>query len=331
MILVSGFIGNVGAELVRMLMAQDDLDFRIAAHTPEKIDRLYGPGVLRVKFDLADQSTWGEALRGVSQVFLLYPLPHPQTVRTWMVPFVEAASRAGVSHIVYVWVPNADTTKLVPDHLVEKAVIGSGMSYIILRASFFAQNFCRDITTHAVDVAKYDQLNIPAGKGVTSFIDLRDVAELALNVLRDPAPYQNRAYALTGPEKLDFYQIADIFAAVLGRRITYPRSIAVGLLAARRTARYVGHASVHEHRLLACALRQERTDDRYAARIARAAGAHDAAVRRRLSRPVRARGCCAFGPGHDARTIQERALRLRHARQHGGERFKLGWQIAVRL
>jgi len=221
MILVTGPNGNVGTELVRMLAAQETLPYKVAAHTPEKIDRLYGTHVPRVHFNFADRTTWPAALEGVTSVFLLYPLPHPRTVETWMLPFVEAMADAGVEHIVYVSVPTAGDTKVVPHYKVERAIEASGVSYTLLRAAFFSQNLCRDITTHAVDIAKYDQIYIPAGKGVTSFIDSRDVAELALKVMESPEEHRNQAYVVTGPEKLDFYQVADIFSEVLGRKITY--------------------------------------------------------------------------------------------------------------
>jgi uncharacterized protein YbjT (DUF2867 family) len=222
MILVTGPNGNVGTELVRMLAAQSELRYRIAAHTPEKIERLYGPDVPWVRFNFADQSTWNEALREVTTLFLLFPLPHPRTARSWMVPFVEAAAASGVKHIIYISVPTADRVKFVPHYTVERAIKDSGVPSTMLRAAYFSQNLCRDITTHAVDIAKHDEIFVPAGRGVTSFIDSRDVAELAVKVMRDPSAHRNEAYVLTGPEKLDFYQTADIFSDVLGRRISYP-------------------------------------------------------------------------------------------------------------
>lgn len=228
MILVTGPNGNVGTELVRMLAAQEELAYKVAAHTPEKIDRLYGRHVPRVRFNFADQSTWDEALRDVTTVFLLYPLPHPRTVKTWMLPFIDAMAKAGVEHVVYVSVPTAGTAKVVPHYAVERAIEASGLGYTLLRAAFFSQNLCRDITTHAVDIAKHDQIYIPAGKGVTSFIDSRDVAELALKVMKEPAEHRNKAYVVTGPEKLDFYEVAEIFTEVLGRRITYSNPSILG-------------------------------------------------------------------------------------------------------
>ncbi len=221
MIVVTGPNGNVGTELVRMLIADGTLPFRIAANTPAKIDRLYGPDVPKVRFSFADRSTWEATLAGVSTLFLLFPLPHPRTARTWMVPFVEAAARAGASHIIYVSVPTAGDTKFVPHYTVERAIEASGVPWTHLRASYFAQNLIRDITTHAVDIARDDEILIPAGKGVTSFVDSRDVAEVAVTVMRDPQPHASQAYVLTGSEALDFHDVARLLTEILGRPIAY--------------------------------------------------------------------------------------------------------------
>ncbi len=222
MIVVTGPNGNVGTELVRLLAKQSELEYRVAAHSPEKIVRSYGPEIPYVRFDFADRSTWDATLDGITTLFLLFPLPHPRTAKTWMVPFVEAATKAGVKHIIYISVPNADTAKFVPHYTVERAIEASAVPYTILRSAYFAQNLCRDITTHAVDIAKHDEVYIPAGNGRTSFIDSRDVADLAMEVMKAPGAHRYQAYILTGPQKLDFYEVADIFTQVLERPIAYP-------------------------------------------------------------------------------------------------------------
>jgi uncharacterized protein YbjT (DUF2867 family) len=223
MILVTGPNGNVGTELVAQLAARQTLPFRVAAHSPEKIAQRYGASAPYVRFDFNDQASWSPALEGVTVLFLLFPLPHPRTAKAWMVPFVEAAAKAGVGHIVYLSVPGADTQKAVPHHTVENAIKASGVPYTILRASFFAQNMCRDITTHAVDVARHDEIFVPAGNGRTSFIDSRDVAEAAIGIMADPGPHAGKSYLLTGPETLDYDEVAKIFSEELGRPIRYAR------------------------------------------------------------------------------------------------------------
>lgn len=221
MILVTGPNGNVGTELVRQLADAGTLPFRVAAHTPAKLQAIHGDRVAAVKFDYADQATWPAALKGVTCLFLLFPLPHPRTAKQWMVPFVAAAAAAGVRHIIYLTVPGADTTPAVPHHAVEQAIIVSGVPHTFLRAAFFAQNMCRDITTHAVDVALHNEIFVPAGRGKTSFVDSRDVAEVAVNIMADPAPHAGQAYVLTGPEVINYYRVAELFTAELGRPIRY--------------------------------------------------------------------------------------------------------------
>jgi uncharacterized protein YbjT (DUF2867 family) len=221
MIVVTGPNGNVGTELVRLLLADGRLPFRIAANSPARIEALYGPDAPKVKFSFDDRSTWPATLAGVSTLFLLFPLPHPRTARRWMLPFVDAAAQAGARHIVYLSVPTAGDTKLVPHHTVERAIEACGVPHTFLRAAFFSQNLCRDITTHAVDIATSDEILIPAGRGKTSFVDSRDVAEVAVSVMREPADHLGKAHVLTGPEALDYHAVAAIFSEVLGRPIRY--------------------------------------------------------------------------------------------------------------
>jgi len=223
LIVVTGPNGNVGTELVRILAHQDKLTYRIAAHSPDKIRKIYGENAPVRPFSFQDQSTWPSVLEGVTTLFLLFPLPHPRTAKEWMIPFVKAAAQAGCKHIIYLSVPGADTLKAVPHYAVERAIEASGVPYTFLRSAYFSQNLCREITTHAVDIAARGEVFIPAGLGKTTFIDSRDVAEVAVKIMRDPALHRNQAYVLTGPEALDLYQVAATFTAVLGRPVHYPR------------------------------------------------------------------------------------------------------------
>ncbi|GCE50031.1 uncharacterized protein YbjT (DUF2867 family) [Thermosporothrix hazakensis] len=224
MIVVTGPTGNVGAEVVRLLLDQRPaMPFRIAAHNPERLRALYGQDAPCVAFDYDDRSTWGAVLDGIQMLFLLFPLPHPRTVQTRMKPFIDAAVQAGCQHIVYVTVPGADASSVIPHYHVERHIERSGVAYTFLRASYFMQNLCRRISTHGIDIAEHNEIFIPAGNGLTSFIDARDVAAVVLDIFRDPARFKNRSYTLTGPERLSFFQVALVFSKVLQRPIRYAR------------------------------------------------------------------------------------------------------------
>lgn len=225
MLVVTGPTGNVGTELTRSLAERGDSapPYRIAGHHPDRIRATFGEHVPVVAFDFDDRSTWPAVLDGATVLFLLYPLPKPKTVRTWMKPFIDAAAAAGVQHVVYVTVPGADRLRFVPHYKVERHLEASGMAYTFLRCSYFAQNLVRNLSTHGVDIAQHDEIFIPAGRGKTTFIDSRDVAELIVDIVADTTPHVRQTYTLTGPQKLDFTEVANILTDVLGRPITYPR------------------------------------------------------------------------------------------------------------
>lgn len=225
MLVITGPTGNVGTELTRFLAEQGDdaPPYRVAAHDVERIHREFGERVPTVAFDYDDRDTWTDALDGVTTLFLLYPVPKPKTVTTWMKPFVDAAVAAGVQHIIYVTVPGADHLKFVPHYKVERHIESTSTPHTFLRCSYFAQNLVRHISTHGVDIAEHDEIYIPGGRGKTTFIDSRDVADVIVDIVADPAPHRNQTYLLTGPERLDFFQCAQILTEVLGRRIRYAK------------------------------------------------------------------------------------------------------------
>lgn len=222
MILLTGPTGNVGAEVAR-LFAEDPQSppFRVAAHSVEATRAALPDGTPVVPFDYDDRGTWPAALDGVERLFLVFPLPSPRAVDARMTPLIDAAVAAGCRHVVYLTVPGADRQKIVPHHRVERHIEASGADHTFLRASFFMQNLHRRVSTHGVDIAEHGEVFIPAGKGVTTFVDSRDVAEVARLALLDPQAHAGRAYTLTGQERLDFHQVARILTDVLGRPIRY--------------------------------------------------------------------------------------------------------------
>lgn len=143
----------------------------------------------------------------------------PPTVESEAVSsFVEAAARVGVDRIAYLSTLGADRNPLIPHHGIEKRVVATDAAHTLLRASFFAQNL---LEVHGIDIAERGEVFVPAGDGATSFVDARDVGEVAAVVLTEPG-HEDRAYDVTGSEALDYDEVAAIFAEVLDRTITYP-------------------------------------------------------------------------------------------------------------
>jgi uncharacterized protein YbjT (DUF2867 family) len=215
-IFVTGATGNVGVEVVQLLRAAG-APVIAGLRRPAERGPL-PPDVPTVRFDFLEPATYAPALAGVDQLFLLRP-PAIADVKRQLNPVVDAASAAGVRRIVFLSLLGAERLPWVPHRTVERHIEGSGLDYTFLRASFFMQNLS---TTHAPEIRELNEILVPAGRGKTSFVDVRDLAAVAVKALTEATP-PRRAYDLTGSEALDYGEVAAILSAVIGRPICYRR------------------------------------------------------------------------------------------------------------
>jgi uncharacterized protein YbjT (DUF2867 family) len=65
-----------------------------------------------------------------------------------------------------------------------------------------------------------NRIAVPVGRTKTTFIDVRDIAAVAVRVLTETG-HENQRYTLTGSEALDYYEVAARLSAALGRTIRY--------------------------------------------------------------------------------------------------------------
>ena len=221
-ILVTGASGNVGREVVRGLQAKN-INFRIAAHNIDHITDDLGQEIDSVAFDFLDANTYKNAFEGIKRLFLIRP-PQLANIPKEIAPTIQAAISAGVEHIVFLSLQGVENNKLVPHYKVEQLLLQSGIAYTFLRASFFMQNLS---TTHCAEIRDEDKIALPVGDAPTSFIDVRDIASVAVRALTENG-HQNKAYTLTGSESLNYYRVADIMTDVLDRPITYTNPSTIG-------------------------------------------------------------------------------------------------------
>ena len=222
MLVVTGPSGNVGHELVDVLRAGKPRGgWRVVGRNPEDLRERVGDDASVCRFDFFDTDTWTAALDGVETLFLLFPLPGNRAAREAVIPFVHAAERAGCRQVVYLSVFGADRVRFIPHFKVEAALRASTMGWTMLRCGFFMQNLHRALSTHGTDIAERGELFVPAGRGLTSFIDARDCAGIAALALTDPGEHRDRVYHLTGPAALSMTEVADALTEALGYPVTY--------------------------------------------------------------------------------------------------------------
>jgi uncharacterized protein YbjT (DUF2867 family) len=213
-VLITGATGNVGESVLNLLAAQGASVRAGIRKSPSAAAQR--TGVSYVHFDFADPTTYRPALTGVERLFLVRP-PAIADAKQFINPFIDAAKEAGVRHVVFLSLLGVEKNPVVPHRAIEDHILAVGLPYTFLRPGFFMQNLS---TTHRREIAERNEIFIPAGKGKTSFIDTRDIAAVAARVLTEPG-HENRAYALTGAEASDYYEVAAILSEVLGRRIVY--------------------------------------------------------------------------------------------------------------
>ena len=230
MIAVTGSTGALGGLVARSLAGADfRLDLRLLVRDPER-----APDIdcdVRV-CEYADEETSVAALQGVDTLFMVSAseaVDRREQHRT----FIRAATRAGVRHIVYTSFSGASpdaTFTLGRDHYdAETAIRESGTTWTFLR-----DNFYLDILPLFAD--GNGVMRGPAGRGRVAAVARADVADVAVEVLRDPTAHANATYTLTGPEALTLDEVAARAGAVLGRPLSFEDESVEEAYASRRAA-----------------------------------------------------------------------------------------------
>jgi uncharacterized protein YbjT (DUF2867 family) len=164
-------------------------------------------------FDWTEPKTWAAALDGVSKAYVTYQPDLAVDGATEAIATLSGlAKNKGLEHIVLLsgrGEPGAQRA--------EAALQASGVPWSVVRASWFAQNFSEG---YLVDGLLAGEIALPAGPVPEPFIDVDDIADVAVAALTD-ARHRNRLYEVTGPRALTFAQAVAEISAAVGRPIRY--------------------------------------------------------------------------------------------------------------
>lgn len=216
-VLVTGASGNVGSYVVKELLKMDDKVVAAGTDT-KKLKSMFGHEMDLVGFDFTNEQTFRDALRDVDRVFLMRP-PHlgkPQD----LYPFIDAMRSNNIKLVSFLSLMGVEKNTIPPHYKIEKYIEDSEIPYAHIRPGFFMQNVSG---IHSEEIREMNKIFIPAGKSRTSFIDALDIGLSAAVLLHEPDKYQNTAHTITGPEALDYYQVAEILSKITKRKITYAK------------------------------------------------------------------------------------------------------------
>lgn len=211
-ILVTGFNGKVGYE-VAMKVKEMNIPLVCAVRNVEKAKKKHGDQFEFVRLDFSKPETFSEALNGVDRIFLMYPPGDNIKFET----FIDKARENGIKHVVYLSLKDVQFMPFV-HHFKNEKIIKKSIPYTFLRAGYFMQNL-NDFLYKEIKERK--RIFVPAGKGKTSFVDARDIAEMVVVSLLHIEKHKNKKYVITGDQALDFFEVAKIMSEVLNTEIIY--------------------------------------------------------------------------------------------------------------
>ncbi|WP_246267152.1 SDR family oxidoreductase [Nonomuraea typhae] len=201
-ILVLGATGKTGRRIVPQLRAKGH-KVRAASRSGETL------------FDWTRPETWAPAVAGAGAVYLIAP-DDPAPVHA----FVRQAEQAGVGRFVVLSGRNMDkVTNGFGEGMktAEAAVRETGAEWTVIRANNFHQNFSEDLWLEPV---RQGRLALPVGAMTEPFIDIEDVAAVAVELLTGGGE-PGQVYEVSGPEGLTFAEAAEIIGAAAGRPVRF--------------------------------------------------------------------------------------------------------------
>ena len=164
-------------------------------------------------FDWDNPATWQAAIEGTSAAYITYQpdlaLPRAESA---IKAFVKVAVEAGLKHLVLLSGRGEEGAQRA-----EEIVKASGLSWNIVRASWFYQNFSESFMLEDILAG---ELVLPAGDTVEPFVDADDIADVVVAALTEPG-HHNKLYEVTGPQALTFAQCINEISGALGRHIKY--------------------------------------------------------------------------------------------------------------
>ena len=199
-VLVLGSTGKTGRRIVTGLRAKG-IPVRIGSRS------------VTPAFDWDNAKGWDACLTDIEAVYISYApdLAIPGATDA-IQALVDRARQKGVRRLVLL-----SGRGEAEAQACERIVQESGLAWTIVRASWFYQNFSEGAF---VDMVAAGQITLPAGDTPEPFVDVDDIADVAIAALSEPG-HAGEIYEVTGPRLMSFADIAVELSNVTGREIAY--------------------------------------------------------------------------------------------------------------
>ncbi|ASD63898.1 SDR family oxidoreductase [Bdellovibrio bacteriovorus] len=224
-IMVTGATGTMGTELVRQLHSMG----REVVAVSRDLERL-PKDIKGMQVPLENRYLLEQAFRDVDVLVFIQPLCENMIQQAENV--VGAAKASGVQFVLKVSGLGASPVSRYLYQRIQgeadEILIQSGLRYCLLKPNIYMQCFLKSHYESLMAGTLY----LPQGEGRTSYVDARDVADVAAFLLQDPWRYQKRELVLTGERALSNAEAVSIISHYARRRVSY---VPVTEEAARKT------------------------------------------------------------------------------------------------
>jgi uncharacterized protein YbjT (DUF2867 family) len=222
-ILVIGAHGTVGSALRPLLSARGHQVVGATSRATTAPDQVH--------LDLLTGDGLTQAFEGIDAAFLLSPPGHVNQDEL-LGRLIDAARTRRLDKVVLMSAMGADADPSAPLARAEQQLVASGLPWNVVRPNWFMQNFN---TFWLQGIREQNAIFLPVGSARGSFIDARDIAAVAAELLSGHA-HDGQAFDLTGAEALDHPQVAELLSRETGRSIRFqditPEQMLEGLLGA---------------------------------------------------------------------------------------------------
>jgi NAD(P)H dehydrogenase (quinone) len=221
---ITGITGNVGGSVAHNLLAAGQ-SVRAVMRDIGKGDVWAERGCEVVKADIADATSLASAFRGAEGVFVLVPpnfdpAPGFPEARATAASLKSALEKADPGRVVYLSTIGAQAgeSNLLTQHTIIEQVLGElPMPITFLRPAWFMENFRWDVAA-ARESGMIMSFLQPLDKPVP-MVATADIGREAANLLQESWTGR-RVAELEGPRRVTPDEAANIFAEVLGRRVS---------------------------------------------------------------------------------------------------------------
>lgn len=216
MILVTGGTGFVGSHLIKRL-ASERIQTRCLARKTSAIEKLKELGIAVAYGDVLDKESLKKAVEDVETVIHLigiivekkgatFEIIHTQGTKN----LLEVSKEAGVQRFIYISALGARENARSRYHKTkleaERAVINSGMEYIIFRPSIMIGEGGEFITMLSKIVRRAPIIPIIDGESKVQPIYVENTVDCIIKSLADPKT-TNRIFEIAGPDQITYKEL----------------------------------------------------------------------------------------------------------------------------